>query len=594
MTDQSPKVSIVTGIDRRKFLGAAGIGIGGAVGLNAVGAMSSGRLGGGFWSPAVAHAETVAGTIAGTTLEQVAVPAGASGYRRLTAGEGWPVIVRSELATPKANRESRRRCLSSIVQMTDMHILDAQSPVRVEFVHPLIGSASRPQDALTTQGLVSLVNRINRLRRGPITGRGFDAVVTTGDNTDNHEHVELDWMLTSLNGGALTPNTGDMERYEGTQNSGVGLFWNPEKPAPGVFTDAGFPTIEGFLKAALNPISSPGLDFPWYSVFGNHDDSVQGTAPSGIGPITELYTSNLKLGIPSNPSDADALVAAMRTDPAAVPGLLAGLADFGWIVTPDARRAPFTPRQFIAAHLEAGATGPGPHGHGFSPEAVETGIGYYSFDISPGVVGISMDSTNRAGFVDGSLGAAQMKWIEETLARGSSRFFGQDGRPVTQQRDDTLFVLFSHHTSDTMATLIPDPEDPLESRHSGAELIELLKRFPNVVAWVNGHTHDNRIFPHAGPTPEQSFWEINTASHIDFPQQARIIEIADNQDGTLSLLATLIESDAPYTSDYDDLSQHGLASLYRELSFNDVNTVATRAGTPQDQNVELVLASPLR
>ena len=584
----------MTGINRRKFLGAAGIGIGGAVGLNAVGAMASGRLGGGFWSPAIASADTVAGTIAGTTLEQVAVPLGSTGYRKLTAGAGWPIIVRTELAAAKPGRADTRRSLSSIVQMTDMHILDAQSPVRVEFVHPLNSSASRPQDTLTTQGLVSLVNRINRLRRGPITGRAFDAVVTTGDNTDNHEHIELEWLLTTMNGGALTPNTGDPDRYEGTQNSGVGLFWNPEKRTPGTFDDAGFPLIEGFLKAALSPISSPGLDIPWYSVFGNHDDAVLGVAPSGIAPITALYTSNLKLGIPSSQADADALAAALRNDPAAVPGLLLGLTDFGWIVTPDERRAPFTPREFMAAHLTDGATGPGPHGHGFTAASVETGAGYYSFDISPGVVGISMDSTNRAGFIDGSLGSAQLKWIEDTLAAGSSRYYGADGRMVNERRDDTLFVLFSHHTSDTMDTLVPDPENPLEPRHSGAELIALLNRFPNVCAWVNGHTHDNRIFPHPGPTPEQSFWEINTASHIDFPQQARVIEIADNRDGTISLLATLIEADAPYATDYSDLSQHGLASLYRELAFNDVHTKPEREGTPQDQNVELLLASPLR
>lgn len=579
----------VTGINRRKFLGAAGVGIGGALGLNAVGAMASGRLGGGFWSPAAASADTVAGTIAGTTLEQVAVPLGNTGYRRLTAGAGWPIIVRTELAPAKAGRANTRRCLSSIVQMTDMHILDAQSPMRVEFVHPLIGSASRPQDTLTTHGLTSLVQRINRLKRGPIMGRGFDAVVTTGDNTDNHEHIELDWMLTTMNGGELTPNTGAPDRYEGTQDSGVGLYWNPERPAPGMFEDAGFPMIDGFLAAAIAPLSSPGLNFPWYSVFGNHDDAVQGTAPRDIGAIDALYTGNLKLGIPSNPADADALANALIHDPAAVPGLLAGLADFGWIVTPDERRAPFSPRQYIAAHVAAS-----PHGNGFTAEAAETGVGYYSFEISPGVVGISLDSTNHMGSVDGSLGAAQMRWLEDTLAAGSSRHYGADGRVVTQSREDTLFVLFSHHTSDTMAELMPDLENPLETRHSGAELIALLQRFPNVCAWVNGHTHDNRIFPHAGPTAEQGFWEINTASHIDFPQQARIIEITDNRDGTLSLHATLIEADAPYATDYSDLSQQGLASLYRELAFNDVNTEPTREGTPQDQNVELLLASPFK
>src|ERR1035437_782135 len=53
-----------------------------------------------------------------------------------------------------------------------------------------------------------------------------------------------------------------------------------------------------------------------------------------------------------------------------------------------------------------------------------------------------------------------------------------------------------------------------------------------VLAWVNGHTHVNDINPRMGPTPERSFWEINTASHIDFPQHARLLEVVDNQDST--------------------------------------------------------------
>ncbi|MDN5749052.1 MAG: TIGR03767 family metallophosphoesterase [Pseudonocardia sp.] len=586
----------MTTLNRRKFLAATGAGIGGTLAVTTLGGTAPGRFGG-LWAPGVASAETVhagmfAGPIAGTTLEHAAAPAGPAGYQRLRAGPGYPAVVRSELARPRSGREDRRQALASLVQMTDMHVIDAQSTVRVEFVHPLIGSASRPQDLLTTQGLTSLVGRINALGRAPHSGRKFDAVVTTGDNTDNHEHAELDWYLTALSGGRLTPNTGDPHRYEGTQDSGFDLYWNPESTHPDSFKRAGFPVIDGYLTAAIAPISSPGLNVPWYAVFGNHDDSVIGTAPSGIPPITALYTGDIKLGAPGSAEEAELLQHALRTDPAAVPGLIGEMTNPARVVTPDSRRAPFTPREFIAAHLDPARTGSGPHGHGFAPDAGETGTSYYSFDIAPGVVGISMDSTNRGGFVDGSLGAAQLQWIEDTLTAGSSRYFDRDGREVRRTGDDTLFLLFSHHTSDTMDTLIPDPENPLEPRHSGGELVALLKRFPGVCAWINGHTHDNRIFAHAGPTPQQSFWEINTASHVDFPQQARIVEVADNRDGTLSLLATLIESDAPYEVPYDDLSPMGLASMYREFSYNDVNRDPDRVGGPTDQNVELLLAAP--
>lgn len=123
-----------------------------------------------------------------------------------------------------------------------------------------------------------------------------------------------------------------------------------------------------------------------------------------------------------------------------------------------------------------------------------------------------------------------------------------------------------------------------------------------MVAWINGHSHVNRITPHGHATPARSFWEVNTASHVNYPHHARLIELADNADGTLPLFTTLIESAAPHRTDPDfaDLSAVGLASLYRELAYNAPDLAegmtagvhegwAARAG---DRNVELLVAAP--
>jgi hypothetical protein len=120
----------------------------------------------------------------------------------------------------------------------------------------------------------------------------------------------------------------------------------------------------------------------------------------------------------------------------------------------------------------------------------------------------------------------------------------------------------------------------------------LLQRFPNVAAWVNGHTHANKITAHPHATAARGFWEVNTASHVDFPQHARIIELFDNHDGTLSLFTTLIEADSPYEADYSDHSVTGLASVYRELSFNDIHASSMLLGSANDHNAELLLAKP--
>ncbi|MDV7245479.1 MULTISPECIES: TIGR03767 family metallophosphoesterase [Rhodococcus] len=567
-------------MNRRTFLTIAGLGAIGAVGI-------SGRP----WGLQYAGAAPLPTSGAGTTLEATAVPLGTSGYRKLGAGAGWPTIVRTELAEARNGREDRRTALASLVQLTDVHLVDAQSPVRFEYVHPFTGSAFRPQETLTAHGVVALVHRVNALAAGPHTQRPFDAVVSTGDNTDNKEFAELSWFLTALNGGTIVPNTGAPDRYEGVQNSGADLYWNPESPIQDMYKKAGFPEIPGLLGAAIDPVTSPGLRTPWYCVFGNHEDSVEGTVPSGIPPLDAMYTGSLKFEVPGSPEQAKAVDIATKYDPGAIAGVLSAFTTPPRVVTPDPTRAPFTPRQFIAAHLDPANTGPGPVGHGFAPDAGDTGIGYYAFDIAPGVVGISMDSTNHAGFVDGSLGAAQFRWIEDTLLAGSSVYYDSAGALVSQSRSDTWFVLFSHHTSTTMDNLVPDPANPTEPRIPAAQLVSLLHRFPNVLAWVNGHTHENRITPWAGPTPEQSFWEVNTASHIDFPQHGRILEVVDNADGTVSILTTLFEADSPYSVDYTDLSPLGLASLYRELSFNDIHTDPVRLGASVDHNVELLLSS---
>ena len=150
----------------------------------------------------------------------------------------------------------------------------------------------------------------------------------------------------------------------------------------------------------------------------------------------------------------------------------------------------------MTAHLAADATGPGPVGHGFDAASVAADRSYYTFAIAPGVTGIALDSTNRAGFVHGSLGTAQLRWLDTTLKAGTSAYYDEAGNKVTHPADDTYFVLFSHHTSRTM-----DNSLRTEVRHLGPEIVALVQRYPTVLAWVNGHTHSNGITAHPGPVP---------------------------------------------------------------------------------------------
>jgi len=129
------------------------------------------------------------------------------------------------------------------------------------------------------------------------------------------------------------------------------------------------------------------------------------------------------------------------------------------------------------------------------------------------------------------------------------------------------------------------------TRLLGPTVIAELLRHENVIAWVNGHTHTNNIWAHkrAGGG---GFWEINTASHIDWPQQSRLLEVTNNRDDTLSIFATMVDHGAPlaFGGDLDDPMQ--LAALGRELAANDWQETSNRRGATNARNVELVLRAP--
>ena len=111
--------------------------------------------------------------------------------------------------------------------------------------------------------------------------------------------------------------------------------------------------------------------------------------------------------------------------------------------------------------------------------------------------------------------------------------------------------------------------NPGETLIHAPEFIDMLLKYPNLVAWLNGHTHINTIQAHSKPNGPGGFFEITTASCIDYPQQAQTVELVDNKDGTMSIFCVTLDHASPATWTPGDFSQIGLASLSRELSSND-------------------------
>jgi hypothetical protein len=63
--------------------------------------------------------------------------------------------------------------------------------------------------------------------------------------------------------------------------------------------------------------------------------------------------------------------------------------------------------------------------------------------------------------------------------------------------------------------------------------------------WIAGHRHYNTVkaFVSADPVnaPEKGFWQVETSSLRDFPQQFRDFEIQLNDDYTIAIVATDVD-----------------------------------------------------
>lgn len=514
------------------------------------------------------------------TIRQGAVITGS--YRGLTTGPGEPYIPGSmsfaRLRMPPA-RHPVGRCY--LGHLSDLHVIDAQSPGRIEPMivqdHPAWGSAFHPHDPLSPHATAAMVQAFSDARYSPLTGAPMGAAIVTGDSADMHSHLELRWYIDLMDGLSVDPASAGAT-YQGVQAWAEATWaYRPGDPTGGAFGDYGFPRLPDLLAQAIaEPVDSVGLPAPWYAVCGNHDTLLLGTfdlspqlhalAVGGQKSYTLDGTAGSILnGYASSGSAFQQAIDAL--------GLAFGRPGFR-SVPANRDRYLFEQREFMAEHFRT-QTAPGPVGHGFTQRNLDTGETWWQADLTPHIRAFGLDTCNQVAGPDGAVPDVQFRWLERELEKA--------------QTERKLVLIFSHHNSLTLENRAQRPGET-EVLHGAEEFIDLLLKYPVVVGWLNGHTHLNQILAHT--SPDGGFWEITTASCIDFPQQQQVVEIVDNRDGTMSLFTTVLDHASPAVPGTSG-SLQDLASRSREFAANDwAETPMMRRGSPLDRNTELLLRAP--
>lgn len=141
-------------------------------------------------------------------------------------------------------------------------------------------------------------------------------------------------------------------------------------------------------------------------------------------------------------------------------------------------------------------------------------------------------NTNTDAGAYGYLSDGQSTWLRHLLLDGRCARPGETPDPragIRQIGCDDEVMVFSHH-----------PIFAIYDQRQRINLIDIITRSPNVIAYIAGHTHNaglRTIRPLRGSVHAHAKWEIVAPSVIDFPQAARQITVKSSGDlGYLEVL----------------------------------------------------------
>ncbi len=428
--------------------------------------------------------------------------------------------------------------LLSFFSMSDIHITDKESPAELPYAGwsapfgagGLYISAYSPIMFSTTHVLDAAVKTVNTLHR--LTP--FDFGICLGDVANNSQFNELRWFIDVMDGQYITPSSG---AHLGATNIDY---------------------QEPYQAAGLN------RSIPWYEVIGNHDQFWMGTYYPDSKLRNALVDTNV-LNVPANflPLNMDGTGQYVGVVDGTTPcGVVIKGGPTNLFATPptvvaDANRHTLTTdydsntiscSNFMSEFFNTASF---PAGHGFTPDNLRSNSACYTFEplTNMPIKVIVLDDTCKliitnsgpiSGF--GWIDAARYTWLTNELQ------MGQDAGqlmilachiPMSPQAD-----LFNTNSAARQFWVTSANQTAYPGFYTEAQMIATLHNYPNLILLMAGHRHMNVVTPQPSSDPahpENGFWEVETPSLRDFPQQFRTWEILRNSDNTISILTTDVD-----------------------------------------------------
>ncbi len=396
--------------------------------------------------------------------------------------------------------------LFAFLSISDAHITDKESPCQSIYLSCYQGGTNgssacySPVMLYTTQVLdaaIRTANAVNRLLP-------FDFAISLGDDANGPQYNELRWYIDVMDGKPITPSSG---AHVGATNIDY---------------------QEPFQAAGLDPA------IPWYAVMGNHDHLWEGGLLITNNVYQQDFTGEnvLCVGgdyymgtIDGSTPYGDVIDAGPVTD-----FIVGGVTNFPTVVA-DTNRYYLETTNWMREFFNTSSK---PVGHGFSEANITNNFACYSFE----------PKTNmplKVIVLDDTMSDQDFK-LGEQAALDTNRFNWLTNELQLGQDQDQLMIIAAHEPLEVIYTNSPV---------SRTNVLAALHACPNLLLWICGHTHQNNILPQPSPDPdhpEYGFWEVQTASLRDFPQEFRAWEILRNTDNSISIRVTDIDPEETNSS----------------------------------------------